>query len=115
MGLDQFAFSRDKRVFNDEPNELCSWRKHPYLQGWMTDLYEQKGGDDVLNEEELELTLEDIHKLKKDITEGNLPETTGYFFGSNSSNEYKEDDLKFCETAMKEIREGKSVFYWSWW
>ena len=113
MGLDQCAFSRDKG------DTHCTWRKHPNLQGWMERLYIGRGGQETFNCIELRLTPEDIQQLRNDVTngtlDGNKGDTEGFFFGNNSDEEYKEQDLEFCEWALKELEDGKQVIYDSWW
>lgn len=123
MGLDQYAVARRGKPFkNDdgdleypEKKEIAYWRKHPNLEGWMADLYYQKGGEDEFNCQEVELTLEDLDNLEAAINLKDLPETSGFFFGSNSDDEYKEQDLEFIENARDAINEGYTVVYTSWW
>ncbi|MFZ9834249.1 MAG: phosphoglycerate kinase [Ilumatobacteraceae bacterium] len=125
MGLDQYAFARkgEPRIVGeynsveyDESNEIAYWRKHPNLQGWMEDLYREKGGDaESFNCVDVELTLEDLDCLEHDIREGILPSTTGFFFGSDSDEYYKEQDLEFVNAARDSIRNGYTVVYTSWW
>ena len=124
MGLDQFAFAVDK---NGEKEELACWRKHPNLQGWMENLWESKGRPNAHEGEnsngmgsdfncvELELTLEDLDSLEQDVTNGTLPDTVGFFFGSNSDVEYGQQDLEFVEKARKALDKGMTVVYDSWW
>jgi len=113
MGLDQLAFSRE------QGKTICSWRKHPNLQGWMERLYEQRGGTDTFNCVELRLDEEDIKQLREDVKNGTLnggeDDTEGFFFGSNSDEYYKEQDLEFCQWALEALNEGKDVIYDSWW
>jgi hypothetical protein len=105
----------------------------------MEDLWEDKGrpfngkleenpmGD--FNCVPVELTLEDLEVLEADINEKVLPETGGFFFGCDSFDwedddgnppkegdyYYKKTDLQFIEDARKAIKEGKKVYYNSWW
>lgn len=140
MGLDQYAYSVEQGGKNDgEEHHLAEWRKHNRLQGWMEQLWEDKGRpfDGKLDENPmgdfncipLELTLSDISELEESITEMALPETGGFFFGSDSFEwededgnppaegdyYYKQNDLQFIEDARKALREGKKVFYNCWW
>lgn len=119
MGLDQSAFSVDSK---GKKTDLAYWRKHPNLQGWMENLWNSKGCPNaneqdplVFNCVELELTPEDLDEFEKDMLSGSLPETTGFFFGDNSDDVYKEQDLEFVVNARKELKKGKKVFYSSWW
>ena len=75
--------------------------------------------NDCFNCVELELTLEDIQKLEKDVKNNNLNgglgNTTGFFFGDTRDEEFKYDDLKFCKNARVAIQNGLKVIYYSWW
>ena len=140
MGLDQLAYSRPATATNDETDEhLVSWRKHPNLQGWMERLWrKQKYGDaanpdpitglgydnhtcmaDPFNQEEVELTLDDIERLRLDIQNktlnGGHGDTTGFFFGDSSDEYYRETDIEFCDKAKEALSKGCKVIYYSWW
>lgn len=131
MGLDMYAY----RVINpEEPSpihliteadyvpfegadteEIHYWRKHPNLHGWMEKLYYKKGGkSETFNTVNVVLTMDDLLALEKDINEGNLPYTQGFFFGE-STPEDKENDLNFIERAKQEINDGNVIYYTSWW
>lgn len=102
----------------ERPREIMYWRKHPNLHGWMERLWQERGGggdSDHFNGVELELTWDDIQALEQDISEGRLPSTTGFFFGQNSDDEYREQDLEFCAAARAELFLGQRVFYNSSW
>lgn len=139
MGLDQYAYARkgapetetrefeylddqgikqtqtEVNVIYTDQIELAYWRKHPNLQGWMEQLYRSKGGDEDFNCVDVELTLDDLNDLAIDITEGMLPTTEGFFFGSDSDERYKEGDLEFIRTAREHIKQGYKIVYTSWW
>ena len=118
MGLDQFAFAIDN---NGEKVELAYWRKHPNLQGWMEMLWNSRGrpnahdNDNSFNCVELELTKQDLDDLEQDIANANLPETVGFFFGSNSDAVYGQQDLEFVKKARKALDNGLTVVDYSWW
>ena len=123
MGLDQFAYCMDN---NGEKAELAYWRKHPNLQGWMENLWEKKGrpnanenkdsmGMSDFNCVPVELTREDLDALEQDVTNGDLPSTAGFFFGSDSDEHYKENDLEFIRKAREALDSGLTVLYDSWW
>ena len=140
MGLDQLAYSRPATATNDETDEhIVSWRKHPNLQGWMERLWrKRKYGDsanpdpitglgydnhtcmaDPFNQEEVELTLDDIERLRLDILNktlnGGHGDTTGFFFGDSSDEYYRETDIEFCDKAEAALNKGCKVIYYSWW
>lgn len=98
-----------------EPREIAYWRKHPNLHGWMNRLWESRGNSGGFNGDELELTWEDLDQLEQDIRNKKLPGTSGFFFGNNADNEYREQDLKFVRDAKAEAFLGLKVFYNSSW
>ena len=123
MGLDQFAYTVNN---NGEKEEIAYWRKHPNLQGWMENLWESKGRPNAHKDENqiglsefncvpVELTREDLDNLEEDITNNNLPLTGGFFFGENSDDYYKEQDLEFIRKAREALDAGITVMYDSWW
>ena len=77
MGLDQYATARKGEPTTDDEGytyyedsmELAYWRKHPNLQGWMEDLYLEKGGEGEFNCQDVELTLEDLDALEATLDE----------------------------------------------
>ena len=148
MGLDQYAYAAaqagdnakwwdgaeldpDTRQYKHptltKPREIAYWRKHPNLQGWMEQLWIEKGQPDFVsgpheddcrdgfNGVELELTWEDIERLEQAILNKQLPYTQGFFFGNPSDDEYREQDLKFCRDARADLFLGLKVFYNSSW
>ena len=125
MGLDQYATARRGEGTIDEDGfthykdsiELAYWRKHPNLQGWMEDLWIAKGaeGGDDFNCVDLALTLEDLDSLEKALDESALPETVGFFFGTDADDDYAEADREFIVQARAAIKQGYTVVYSSWW
>ncbi len=98
-----------------EPREIAYWRKHPNLHGWMQRLWESKGNSGEFNGVELELTWDDLEQLEQDIRSKNLPNTSGFFFGNDADDHYREHDLKFVREAKAEAFLGLKVFYNSSW
>lgn len=138
MGLDQYAYvaakaGQQSEYYNAEgdwvdgewrphkptvakPREIAYWRKHPNLQGWMEQLAEKKELEySSFNGVELELTWEDLDELERAVTHSRLPETTGFFFGEDSNDYYREHDLQFIREARAELFLGLKVFYNSSW
>lgn len=123
MGLDQYAYvaSREKSNWEThEQREIAYWRKHPNLQGWMEQLWRKKADhlpsdDPTFNGIELELTWEDLDQLEQDIKAGQLPETSGFFFGNPADDYYREKDMEFIKQARSELFIGLKVFYNSSW
>jgi len=143
MGLDMYAYVAQKAgqqsefyetgTFDEkageyvnpnvsQPREIAYWRKHPNLHGWMEQLWLRKGGSNEdaewgtnFNGVELELTAEDLDELERAVTHGQLPETTGFFFGNPADDHYRESDLQFIKNARAELFFGLKVFYNSSW
>ena len=99
----------------DDTIELAEWRKHPNLQGWMENLWYEKGGEGEFNCVELEITLDDLDALEATLDEEALPETAGFFFGGNADDYYAEADREFIVQARAAIKQGYKVVYSSWW
>ena len=191
MGLDQYAIIARKHEKNTDfdvywlgeevPDSIrdknfasiAEWRKHPYLQGWMENLFNKKAdgqrfegktapggmytdisinllspdGSEELNEEltskmrtaseeisksfkemvkdaapermfnnqPLRLTLSDLEQLEEAVNRGELPKSSGFFWGNDSSEYYKEQDLQFIKDARSAIINGNEVYYNSSW
>ena len=135
MGLDQYGYAVPKEE-SEARNELAYWRKHNRLQGWMEQLWNDKGRPNAqtdgnamgdFNCVDLELDANDIDSLEEAIENFALPETQGFFFGDDSylwENEdgnpssanyfYKEQDLQFVEEARKALDKGDKVVYHCW-
>ena len=109
------------------PREIAYWRKHPNLHGWMEKLWIRKlaaegkqpekdsAWGSVFNGIELELTAEDLDELERAVTHNQLPSTTGFFFGNEADDFYRENDLQFIRNARAELFFGLKVFYNSSW
>lgn len=131
MGLDMYAYvakkegqMRDYYESYDydtdsgpvaKPREIAYWRKHPNLHGWMHKLWNEKGHSGDFNGDELELTFEDLDRLEYVVKHKELPGTSGFFFGNNSDDHYRADDLEFIKQARSELTQGMRVFYNSSW
>ena len=137
MGLDMYAYVANKASQQDEyyngaewdettrefvnkttakPREISYWRKHPNLHGWMELLAEQKKLQyGSFNGIELELTWEDLDALEHAVKNNQLPGTSGFFFGEDSDDYYRAQDLEFVKNAKAEIFVGLRVFYNSSW
>jgi hypothetical protein len=136
MGLDMYAYVAARAGQQDEfyegseldkesgeyvnakvskPIEIAYWRKHPNLHGWMEQLYRERGGEGDFNGDELELTREDIDSLEQTILDGDLPATSGFFFGDAADDYYREQDLAFVKEARAQLFLGLKVFYNSSW
>lgn len=120
MGLDMYAFMTRETPAKSVDFEFSDarqfhyWRKHPDLHGWMEALYREKGGEQEFNCVPVQLTAEDLDRLEADIRNGDLPDTTGFFFGDSDGTETA-GDLAFIAAARAAMAEGYTIFYNSWW
>jgi hypothetical protein len=136
MGLDMYAYAASRAGQYDEfwrtaeaaegttefvsatvtrPREIAYWRKHSSLHGWFRQEWESAGNSGDFNGDELEITWAMLERLEYDVREGNLPLTTGFFFGNPADAEYYNDDLEFIKNARMELFMGLRVFYNSSW
>jgi hypothetical protein len=133
MGLDMYAYSATNEKHYDEyqedgtwndgefvskitkPKELAYWRKHPNLHGWFRQEWESLGNTGDFNGDQLEIDWAMLERLEYDVKNGELPQTSGFFFGSNADADYYEQDLEFIKNARAELFLGLRVFYNSSW
>jgi len=129
MGLDMYAWRvkaedaiGDFEIARNEEDsakveELYYWRKHHDLHGWMERLYRLKGGTkESFNCVSVRLTMVDLNALENDVLNNLLPETQGFFFGTNPPDDYtKNQDMEFIAKAKVAIAGGDAVYYDSWW
>ena len=106
MGLDMYAYAvanekqydqywEDGHWENDQyvskttkPKELAYWRKHPNLHGWFRREWESQGNTGDFNGDQLEITWDMLERLEYDVINGELPGTSGFFFGSDADADY---------------------------
>ena len=135
MGLDMYAYAAANEKQYDEywedgywdnntnefvskitkPKELAYWRKHPNLHGWFEEEWRSQGNTGDFNGAQLEIDWAMLERLEYDIREGNLPATSGFFFGDNADEYYYNQDLEFIKNARAELFLGLRVFYNSSW
>jgi hypothetical protein len=125
MGLDMFAYTvKSEDVVDDfsikqeaDHNEIKYWRKHHDLHGWMERLYRDKGGEvESFNCVKLRLYEHDLDYLEADVMTNQLPQTRGFFFGTNPPDaDSIAEDLEFIKAAREAIADGFAVYYDSWW
>ena len=111
--------------------EIAYWRKHPNLQGWMEALWIRKraeqgepvqpitdglfAGEVVFNCQPLRLTWADLDELEATLKRGDLPPTSGFFFGEGSDDYYLNQDLEFIKKARQIMSQDMEIYYDSWW
>lgn len=131
--LDMYVFAKKTDLTDDvqvdfdvdyhwQDDELCYWRKHPILHGWMQSLYYQKGGEmEEYTGGKLRLTAEDLDSLEKAIEENTLPFIQGVSIGQFSEKgveDYeirKAHDLECVERMRDALCQGLTVWYTSSW
>lgn len=107
---------------NIEICELAYWRKFNNLHGWMERLYADKGGTDQFNCQSVQLTMDDLDQLERDVMDDPLKKfrpVSGAFFGSQHAltPDDKSNILGFVGLAKAFLRlnpEG-AVYYDSCW
>lgn len=95
--------------------QLGYWRKHPNLHGYIVQEFAE-GLDEC---QRIELNEVGLLKIIAAITDGQLPHTTGFFFGESDGSE-KDEDLKIMQAALDWLRKPepnvwKSVVYQASW
>jgi hypothetical protein len=109
MGLDQYAFARKEGA---EDLQFSYWRKHADLQGWMENLYRQRGGEGIFNCVDLRLFKDDLKGLLEQHE--NLERAEGFFWGQ-SRKEDVEKTKEFINEALSLMENGYEIIYTSWW
>jgi len=69
----------------------------------------------TFNKQPLRLNLADLDQLEEAINRGELPPTSGFFFGEDADADYKDHDLLFVNLARELIKKGAEIYYDSWW
>jgi hypothetical protein len=94
-----------------------------HSKGNVTDPKTKADWGTSFNGQKLVLTEQDIDALELAIKERELPQTGGFFFGSDSYEYIGDDgnyedyskDIKFLEDARTALKEGKTVYYQCSW
>lgn len=121
MGLDQYLVAQKKDPDSSEilSEQLCYWRKHANLQGYMQSLAVEKGiveNVEQFNQVLLNLEMKDLDKVREAIKSRSLPLTSGFFFGASYGDQSElEEDLIAFDEAESYLRMGWSIFYHCWW
>lgn len=117
MGLDAYIIAVNTET--NESEEIAYFRKFNALQGFMEELYREKGGtEEEFNCIPVELTDEDLKELEIRLKHNKLEPITGFFFGVQEVADYHKESL---ENALAFIKWKKSngenfkVIYDSWW
>jgi len=98
-----------------KPKELAYWRKHPNLHGWFHQEWINQGNTGDFNGDQLEIDWAMLERLESAVVNGELPGTSGFFFGEGADDYYRAQDLEFVKQARAELFLGLRVFYNSSW
>jgi hypothetical protein len=98
-----------------KPKELAYWRKHPNLHGWFHQEWINQGNTGDFNGDQLEIDWAMLERLESAVVNGELPGTSGFFFGEGADDYYRTQDLEFVRQARAELFLGLRVFYNSSW
>ena len=100
---------------------IHEWTNHPDLNGWMEQLYEEKGGDAKhLDCVMVQLTSDDLDQLEHAIRTNTLPQCqaiSNTFLRMSritSDGSETQQDLAFIAKARQAIRDGFTVCYEVW-
>ena len=102
--------------------EIAYWRKHSDLNGYMEELYYEKGGDGDFNCVPLYLSKEDVEQIiddhKKHLDpedDFTIGEARGFFWGATEKEDW-EESLKDFEKILNETDwDNETVYYSCWW
>lgn len=137
MGLDQNLFAVDEDACDQDGNimdresmeEIGYWRKHADLHGFVESLWEKAGcpGADERHQDPMfgslfncipfELTEEHIQQIiecSERRSFGDADGTTGFFFGQTFPEDH-DKTIEIMKHALELKKEGKRIFYDSWW
>ena len=110
---------KDREVVEGVNTNFDYWRKFNNLHGWMSRLYQTKGGkDDSFNTSYLRLMPEDLDQLEQDAqNKTNLDPTQGFFFGDAYplTDEDAMEIIRFTAKAREIIADDGAIVYTSWW
>jgi len=102
MGLDMYLHGHNCDNLSHHEN-LGYWRKHPNLHGFIVNNF-ANGIDDC---RPIELSSSDIEKIIEAVEQKNLPQTTGFFFGSSDH----QDDIRtlnIFQDILEKMRKHKN-------
>ena len=119
MGLDH-GFNTVLKTHEGEEvhGEIAVFRKHPNLHGWIEKEWRNQVQPDEtedFNCVHFYLDLDTINRLQAANENDALPPTTGFFFGSDADDLYRDELNNACLDMKQALKDGYEVYYWSWW
>ena len=117
------AIANNETVEDYKPIEIGYWRKHSDLQGYMENLYKNRGGEKEFNCVDLILSKEDCEdiieysreRLKRSSQGIEDEHTTGFFFGETQDSDWADTIDIFNKALVETDWENETVYYSSWW
>lgn len=121
-------FNNKNKEYNEVSNKandmvtevkIGYWRKHADLNGYMGEIYEERGGEDEFNCVDLFLTKEDcenILDMAKGILNGtrSISKATGFFWGESTKDDW-ETTVEVFQKALCEVNfDTHNVVYSCW-
>jgi hypothetical protein len=130
VGLDMFLYGTKYDMARERPKEdgfqlveqkleLCYWRKHPDLHGYIVQTF--AGGKDEC--QDIPLSANDLRKILEASESDQLPHTEGFFFGDSrpedkaDTKEQLSKAIAWLEDERAALKEGKirSAYYRASW
>lgn len=106
----------------EEPQRIAYWRKHSDLNGYMEELYREKGGNNEFNcsplyleREDVEMIISDHEKHLDTNNDFSICESRGFFWGESDDEDWA-DSLKDFKRILEETDwDNETVYYYCWW
>lgn len=113
MGLDMYAYRTDCEITEvdfdmpERSTRIATWYKHANLHGWMSQIYEAKGGfSSLFNCNPVQLDRSNINNLARRCRQPAW---------CKRASDHKAADLAFIKAAREAIEAGDRVYYCASW
>ena len=110
MGLDMY--------FEDKNgNEICYFRKHSDLHGWLQERWLEANPDkqpDDFNCTKFPITQDILDGMKELCNQTEHEHYSGFFWGESSKEDW-EETKQLCDDIQNMLDEDETVNYYSWW
>lgn len=114
MGLDMaiYAVHANKEESRANDSELCYWRKHPDLHGYIVNTF-ANGVDEC---QEIPLSKECVQAILLASEEDGLPHTEGFFFGTSRDEDKQDTNTKLTMLLVRmAMNPDMKVYYQASW
>lgn len=117
------AISNGDVLEDYKPVDIGYWRNHPDLQGYMEEIYKDRGGTGYFNCVDLILSKEDCEgvidyaRLRLQRTSQGIEDehTTGLFFGETQDSDWTDTIDIFTKVLDTTDWDKETTYYSSWW